>query len=92
MASRDRVCNQILLYLDRKPRHGYELHRLLTPTVGDVQVTKLYRWLREMERNGLVECEERKGLQQLPQSWTILDRWLVGAYMAPPVHIQAEVI
>ncbi len=61
MASRDRVCNQILLYLDRKPCHGYELHRLLTPVVGDVEVTKLYRWLREMERNGLVECEERKG-------------------------------
>lgn len=61
MASRERVCNHVLLLLDRKPCHGYEIRQLLEPMVGEVEVTKLYRWLRDMEKDGLVECDEHKG-------------------------------
>ncbi|MHA1907196.1 MAG: PadR family transcriptional regulator [Candidatus Thorarchaeota archaeon] len=49
------------MFLDRKPCHGYELRRLLLPIVGDVEITKLYRWLREMEKQGLIEGSEEEG-------------------------------
>ncbi len=61
MASRERVRDQILLFLDRRPCHGYELRRILLPLVGDVEITKLYRWLREMEKEGLIEGTNEEG-------------------------------
>ncbi len=61
MASRDRVRNLIMLMLDRKPTHGYEIRRQLLSISGDIEVTKLYRWLREMEKEGLVESAMKKG-------------------------------
>ncbi|UCE11535.1 MAG: helix-turn-helix transcriptional regulator [Candidatus Thorarchaeota archaeon] len=50
-----------MMMLDRAPCHGYELRRQLIPTVGDVEITKLYRILRDMEKEGLVNSEEFKG-------------------------------
>ncbi|MHA2423495.1 MAG: PadR family transcriptional regulator [Candidatus Thorarchaeota archaeon] len=61
MTSRDRVRDQILMFLDRKPCHGYELRRLLLPIVGDVEITKLYRWLRDMEKQGLIDGSDEEG-------------------------------
>ncbi len=49
------------MFLDRKPCHGYELRRLLLPIAGDVEITKLYRWLREMEKQGVIQGTEEAG-------------------------------
>ena len=61
MSSREKVRNLVMLMLDRRPTHGYEIRRQLLPLVGDIEVTKLYRWLREMEKEGLVESSMKKG-------------------------------
>lgn len=61
MATREKTRNQLLLLLDRRPCHGYELRRLLHSAVGDIEITKLYRWLRDMENEGLVESETQTG-------------------------------
>ncbi|MHA1903746.1 MAG: PadR family transcriptional regulator [Candidatus Thorarchaeota archaeon] len=53
--------SQILLILDKQPSHGYELRRILKHSVGDIEITKLYRWLREMEKEGLVESSKKAG-------------------------------
>jgi len=37
------------------------LRRLLAPVVGDVEITTLYRWLRDMEAEGLVESRMEPG-------------------------------
>ncbi|MHA1960273.1 MAG: PadR family transcriptional regulator [Candidatus Thorarchaeota archaeon] len=50
-----------MMMLDRAPCHGYELRRQLAPLVGDVEITKLYRILRDMEKEGMIESEEFKG-------------------------------
>lgn len=61
MPSRDQIRNQIMLTLDRQTCHGYELRRLLAPMIGDVEITKLYRVLKEMEKEGLIESIKEKG-------------------------------
>ncbi|MFW9931268.1 MAG: PadR family transcriptional regulator [Candidatus Thorarchaeota archaeon] len=50
-----------MLMLDRHPIHGYEIRRQLVPLAGDIEVTTLYRWLREMEKEGLIESKAKKG-------------------------------
>lgn len=62
MSAHEKVVDQILLILDRRPCHGYELRRLLTPVAGDVELTTLYRWLHAMEAEGLVDSEMQAGL------------------------------
>ena len=62
MPSREWVMDQILLVLDRHPCHGYELKRLLSPVIGDVELTTLYRWLHTMEAEGLVDSNVHAGL------------------------------
>lgn len=61
MSSRERVLDQILLILDRRPCHGYEIRRLLTPIIGSIELTTLYRWLHKMEAEGLVDSELKNG-------------------------------
>jgi DNA-binding PadR family transcriptional regulator len=61
MPSKEPVRDLIMLMLDRRPCHGYELKRQLKPHVGDVEITSLYRWLREMEQEGLIVSSIRDG-------------------------------
>jgi len=53
--------DQILLVLDLHSCHGYKLRRLLSPIIGDVELTTLYRWLHAMEAEGLVDSEVQVG-------------------------------
>lgn len=61
MPSKEPVRDLMMLMLDRRPCHGYELKRQLKPHVGDVEITSLYRWLREMENEGLIVSDITEG-------------------------------
>ncbi len=61
MPSQELVRNQILLILDQQGCHGYELRRRLVPLVGDVEITTLYRWLHQMEKEGLITSRQTSG-------------------------------
>ncbi|MFW9984035.1 MAG: helix-turn-helix transcriptional regulator [Candidatus Odinarchaeota archaeon] len=61
MPNQTQVCNQILLILDQHTCHGYEIRRRLTPLVGDVEITTLYRWLHQMEKEGLIASTKEPG-------------------------------
>jgi DNA-binding PadR family transcriptional regulator len=61
MPSKEPIRDLIMLMLDRHPSHGYELKRALEPHVGNVEITSLYRWLREMEQEGLIVSTIREG-------------------------------
>ena len=61
MPSKEPVRDLIMLMLDRRPCHGYELRRALETHVGNVEITTLYRWLREMEQEGLIVSMIREG-------------------------------
>ena len=53
----------LLLLLKERPRHGYELIELLPELAGDrMDVGNLYRFLRRLEGDGLVESEWRGDL------------------------------
>jgi len=54
----------LLLLLKERPRHGYELIELLPELAGGerVDVGNLYRFLRRLESEGLVESEWRGDL------------------------------
>src|SRR3989440_1512892 len=49
----------VLLLLAERPRHGYELIEELPELVGEerVDVGNLYRFLRALEEDGIVESE-----------------------------------
>ena len=61
MPRQEQVRNHVLLILDQHPCHGYEIRRRLTPLVGDVEITTLYRWLHQMENEGLVTSSQTPG-------------------------------
>ncbi len=46
--------HKILLALDRRPFHGYDLIQSLRKEFGSVRQATIYRWLRDMEEEGLV--------------------------------------
>jgi poly-beta-hydroxybutyrate-responsive repressor len=54
----------LLLLLKERPRHGYELIELLPELAGGdrVDVGNLYRFLRRLESEGIVESEWRGDL------------------------------
>lgn len=54
----------LLLLLKERPRHGYELIELLPELAGGerVDVGNLYRFLRRLEGEGIVESEWRGDL------------------------------
>jgi poly-beta-hydroxybutyrate-responsive repressor len=54
----------LLLLLKERPRHGYELIELLPPLAGGerVDVGNLYRYLRRLESDGILESEWRGDL------------------------------
>ena len=54
----------LLLLLRERPRHGYELIELLPELVGveRVDVGNLYRFLRALEEDGIVESQWRADL------------------------------
>jgi PadR family transcriptional regulator PadR len=48
----------LLLLLKERPRHGYELIEMLSELAGErVDVGNLYRFLRRLEGDGIVESE-----------------------------------
>ncbi|MFX1603327.1 MAG: PadR family transcriptional regulator [Promethearchaeota archaeon] len=59
--SKDRVKDRILLALDKTPLHGYDLLQTLPIEVGRPQLTTLYRWLHEMEAEGLAKSKIHPG-------------------------------
>lgn len=59
--SREWIRNRILLVLDQGPCHGYDILRSLSDDVSDLRLTTLYRWLHNMESEGLVESEIQPG-------------------------------
>ena len=59
--SKDRVKGRILLALDKTPLHGYDLLQVFPDELGRPQLTTLYRWLHEMESEGLVESKIQPG-------------------------------
>ena len=61
MPSRDQIQNQVMLLLDRQPCHGYEIRRLLNPLVGEIEMTRLYRILKTMKNDGLIDVSKTKG-------------------------------
>ncbi|NWF95983.1 MAG: PadR family transcriptional regulator [Candidatus Thorarchaeota archaeon] len=50
-----------MLIIDRTPCHGYEIRRRLQPLLGDIEITRLYRILKQMEEEGLIVCSETEG-------------------------------
>ena len=75
----------ILLVLSEGPRHGYELIELLPELAGEdrIDVGNLYRLLRALEEDGLLESEWRGDLPGsakrtytvTPMGRKVLDRW-----------------
>jgi DNA-binding PadR family transcriptional regulator len=53
--------HKILLALDRRPFHGYDLIQTLRKDFGQVRQATIYRWLRDMENEGLVTSEIEPG-------------------------------
>ena len=75
----------ILLVLSEGPRHGYELIELLPELAGEdrIDVGNLYRVLRALEEDGLLESQWRGDLPGpakrtytlTPAGRKLLDRW-----------------
>jgi PadR family transcriptional regulator PadR len=75
----------ILLILSERPRHGYELIELLPELTGEdrIDVGNLYRLLRGLEEDGLLDSEWRGDLPgPAKRTYTLtstgrklLDRW-----------------
>src|SRR3954451_4339114 len=75
----------VLLLLAEGPRHGYELIELLPELVGEerVDVGNLYRFLRGLEEDGIVESEwnadlpgpSRRTYRLTDTGRTLLRRW-----------------
>jgi DNA-binding PadR family transcriptional regulator len=59
--SRAHVEERVLALLNLGPSHGYKIARKLTSEVGEIKTCTLYRWLRDMENEGLIESEIRPG-------------------------------
>ncbi|TFF94620.1 PadR family transcriptional regulator [Candidatus Thorarchaeota archaeon] len=59
--SKEWAINRILLCLDKRPSHGYELLEALPDELSDLRLTTLYRWLHSMEEEGYVESEMQPG-------------------------------
>src|ERR671937_1063863 len=59
----------VLLLLAEAPRHGYELIELLPELVGEerVDVGNLYRFLRALEEDGIVESDWKADLPGPPR-------------------------
>ncbi|MHA2432316.1 MAG: helix-turn-helix transcriptional regulator [Candidatus Thorarchaeota archaeon] len=53
--------DRILLALDKTPLHGYDLLHALPDETARPQLTTLYRWLHEMESEGLAESKIQPG-------------------------------
>src|SRR3989442_12927957 len=64
----------LLLLLRERPRHGYELIELVPELAGGerVDVGNLYRFLRRLDSEGIVEPEWRGGLPGPPNRPTRL--------------------
>ncbi|TXT54105.1 MAG: hypothetical protein BAJATHORv1_90054 [Candidatus Thorarchaeota archaeon] len=61
-SSRAILKDKILLILDQMPCHGYDLLHSLSEYDKNIRLTTLYRWLHEMESEGLVESSMEPGL------------------------------
>ncbi|MBD3408038.1 MAG: hypothetical protein GF411_18100 [Candidatus Lokiarchaeota archaeon] len=61
-ASRTAIKEKILLILDRMPCHGYDLLDSLNGYHRNLRLTTLYRWLHEMESEGLIISSMEPGL------------------------------
>jgi DNA-binding PadR family transcriptional regulator len=59
--SRDWIRDRVLLVLDDGPSHGYEILSILNEYAPDLRLTTLYRWLHEMEEEGLISSEFQAG-------------------------------
>jgi len=59
--SKSWIRNRILLSLDQRPCHGYDLLKSLPKELNDLRLTTLYRWLHTMESEGYVESDIRPG-------------------------------
>ena len=79
----------LLLLLGERERHGYELVEELSDVTGDprrVDMGNLYRLLRGLEREGIVESEWTEGedgpakrVYRLTEAGrTLLDTWAAG--------------
>ncbi|MFW9849169.1 MAG: PadR family transcriptional regulator [Candidatus Thorarchaeota archaeon] len=53
--------HKILLALDRRPYHGYDLIQTLRKDFGNVRQATIYRWLRDMEGEGLITSDIEPG-------------------------------
>ena len=53
----NRLKDRILLLLDRAPRYGYDLLKTLKEHDSTLIITTLYRWLHQMESQGLVASD-----------------------------------
>lgn len=88
----------LLLLLKERPRHGYELIELLPGVAGGerVDVGNLYRFLRRLESDGIVESEWRGDLPGpakrtytlTPAGERLLDQW-VDALRQSREHVSA---
>src|ERR1700758_5714100 len=88
----------LLLLLRERPRHGYELIDLLPELAGGerVDVGNLYRFLRRLESDGIVESEWRGDLPGpakrtytlTPAGERLLDQW-AGALRESREHVSA---
>lgn len=56
-SSKPWIRDRILLLLDQRPCHGYELSESLDTSNEHLRLTTLYRWLNEMEEEGYVISE-----------------------------------
>ena len=55
------IRDRILLALDQCPSHGYELLNSLKEKANDLRLTTLYRWLHDMELQGLIKSNVLPG-------------------------------
>jgi poly-beta-hydroxybutyrate-responsive repressor len=76
----------LLLLLEERPAHGYELLERLAPLVGEqrVEMGNLYRLLRTLEDEGLVRSEwdasapgpAKRRYELTPEGQRLLLRWV----------------
>jgi poly-beta-hydroxybutyrate-responsive repressor len=88
----------LLLLLRERPRHGYELIDLLPDVAGGerVDVGNLYRFLRRLEGDGIVESEwhgdlpgpAKRTYTLTPAGAKLLDQW-ADALRSSREHISA---
>jgi PadR family transcriptional regulator len=86
----------VLLLLGEGPRHGYELLERLPELVGEerVDVGNLYRFMRALERDGLVESEwseELPGPAKRTYRLTDAGRRVLGLWVDALAALQGEI-